>query len=97
MIEFCTTNATIENLDNYQIGRRLGQGAYAVVRLGLHKALNQKIAVKIYEKFKLLEPNRRKSVKREMKIMEKLDHPHIAKLYEAFESHKQVFLVMEFL
>ena len=47
MIEFCTTNATIENLDNYQIGRRLGQGAYAVVRLGLHKALNQKIAVKI--------------------------------------------------
>lgn len=96
VIEFCTTNSTIENLDNYQIGRRLGQGAYAVVRLGLHKALNQKIAVKIYEKFKLLEPNRRKSVKREMKIMEKLDHPHIAKLYEAFESHKQVFLVMEF-
>ena len=28
--------------------------------------------------------------------MEKLDHPNIAKLYEAFESHKQVFLVMEF-
>lgn len=43
-----------------------------------------------------MEPNRRKSVKREMKIMEKLDHPNIAKLYEAFESHKQVFLIMEF-
>lgn len=35
-----------------------------------------------------MEPNRRKSVKREMKIMEKLDHANIAKLYEAFESHK---------
>ena len=45
---------------------------------------------------KLLEPNRRKSVKREMKIMEKLDHPNIAKLYEVFESHKQVFIIMEY-
>ena len=66
------------------------------MRLGLHKILNQKIAVKIYEKVKLLEPNRRKSVKREMKIMEKLDHPNIAKLYEVFESHKQVFIIMEY-
>lgn len=96
MIEFCTQNSSIENLDNYFIGKRIGQGAYAVVRLGLHKMLNQKIAVKIYEKLKLMEPNRRKSVKREMKIMEKLDHVNIAKLYEAFESHKQVFLIMEF-
>jgi MAP/microtubule affinity-regulating kinase len=59
-----------------------------LVRLGLHKQLNQKIAVKIYEKVKLLEPNRRKSVKREIKIMEKLDHPNITKLYEVFESYK---------
>jgi serine/threonine protein kinase len=92
-LEFCTHNSTIENVENYIIGKRIGQGAYAVVRLGLHKLLNQKIAVKIYEKAKLLEPNRRKSVKREMKIMEKLDHPNIAKLYEVFESFKQVFMI----
>ena len=70
-LEFCTAGSTIDNLDHYIIGKRIGQGAYAVVRLGLHKILNQKIAVKIYEKIKLLEPNRRKSVKRELKIMEK--------------------------
>jgi serine/threonine protein kinase len=95
-LEFCTAGSTINNLDHYIIGKRIGQGAYAVVRLGLHKILNQKIAVKIYDKLKLMEPNRRKSVKREMKIMEKLDHPNIGKLYEAFESHKQVFIVMEY-
>ena len=39
-IEFCTPNSTYENLDNYIIGKRIGQGAYAVVRLGLHKELN---------------------------------------------------------
>ena len=66
------------------------------MRLGLHKELNQKISVKIYEKIKFIEPNRKKSVKREMNIMEKLDNPNIAKLYEAFESSKQVFLIMEY-
>lgn len=94
--QFCTEASTIDNIDNYIIGKRIGQGAYAVVRVGLHKVLNQKIAVKIYEKFKLLEPNRRKSVKREIKIMERVDHECLAKLYEAFESHKQVFLIMEY-
>ena len=51
--EFCTANSSIKNLDNYFIGKRIGQGAYAVVRLGLHRKLNQKIAVKIYEKSSL--------------------------------------------
>jgi hypothetical protein len=37
MLEFCTHNSTIDNLDNYIIGKRIGAGAYAVVRLGLHK------------------------------------------------------------
>lgn len=96
MNQFCTEGSTSDNLDNYIIGKRIGQGAYAVVRLGLHKETNQKIALKIYEKFKLLEPNRRKGVKREIKIMEKLDHINIAKLYEAFDTHKQVYLVMEY-
>ena len=45
---------------------------------------------------KLMEPNRRKSVKREIRIMEKIDHECLAKLYESFESHKQVFLIMEY-
>jgi len=40
VIEFNTQNSSIDNLDNYFIGKRIGQGAYAVVRLGLHKMLN---------------------------------------------------------
>lgn len=28
--------------------------------------------------------------------MERLDHKNIAKLYEAYDTHKQVFLIMEF-
>lgn len=39
-MQFCTDNSTAANLDNYIIGKRIGQGAYAVVRIGLHKLTN---------------------------------------------------------
>ena len=65
------------SLDDYIIGKQIGQGAYAVVRIGLHKPSNQKVAMKIYKKYKLEEPNRRKSVKREIKLMEKMKHQNI--------------------
>ena len=96
LAKFCTQVTNNNNIDNYTIGKKIGQGAYAEVRLCLHKSTNQKTACKIYEKFKLLDPNRKKGVKREIKIMEKLDHPNIAKLYEAFETHKQVYLMLEY-
>ena len=62
------------SLDDYIIGKQIGQGAYAVVRVGLHKPTNRKVAMKIYKKYKLVDPNRRKSVKREIKLMERMRH-----------------------
>lgn len=84
------------SLDDYIIGKQIGQGAYAVVRIGLHKPTNRKVAMKIYKKYKLEEPNRRKSVKREIKLMEKMRHQHIVQLYEIIDTHKYVILVMEY-
>lgn len=40
-------------LDNYQLGKVIGQGAYAAVRLVLDKRNNGKYAMKIYDKVKL--------------------------------------------
>lgn len=54
------------------------------------------MALKIYKKYKLEEPNRRKSVKREIKLMEKMRHEHIIQLYEIIDTEKYVILVMEY-
>ena len=35
-------------------------------------------------------------MRREIKLMERLNHPHIAKLYEAIETEDMVILVMEY-
>ena len=67
------------------------------MRVGLHKPSNKKVAMKIYKKYKLMDPNRRKSVKREIKLMEKMRNQHIIRLYEVIDTSKYVILVMEYI
>ena len=52
--------------------------------------------MKIYKKYKLEEPNRRRSVKREIKLMERMRHQNIIQLYEIIDTSKYVILVMEY-
>lgn len=39
---------------------------------------------------------RQKSIRREIKIMKRVNHPNIAKLYDVIETETQVILVLEF-
>jgi MAP/microtubule affinity-regulating kinase len=68
----------------------LGKGAYAVVKNAVHKQTNKKMAIKIYEKFRLSDPQRKSSVNREIVILKKIDHPNIVKLFEVIDSKKEV-------
>jgi len=62
----------------------------------MHKKLNKKVALKIYEKEKIKDIQRKKSVRREIRLMKRLNHAHIATLYEAIETDDQVILVLEY-
>lgn len=46
------------------VGRVVGEGAYASVRVATYKASGKKVAIKVYEKGKLKEQQRKKSVRR---------------------------------
>jgi MAP/microtubule affinity-regulating kinase len=46
----------------------------------MHKSSNRKVALKIYEKYKLLDPQRKKSVRREIRLLEKINNNNIVKL-----------------
>ena len=41
------------NITEYQIGKLLGNGAYACVKAATHKTSGMKLAIKVYDKFKL--------------------------------------------
>ena len=59
---------------DYTIGRQVGQGAYAQVKEAIHKSTGKKYAIKIYEKFRLHDTQRKRSVNNEINILKKIDH-----------------------
>jgi len=52
--------------------------------------------MKIYKKYKLIDVNWRKSVWREIKLMQKIKHPNIVEMIEAVDTSKYVFLIMDY-
>lgn len=92
-----TELASAGSIEEYTVGRQLGQGAYATVKYAIHKQTSRKVAVKTYDKIKLLDPSRKKSVHREIQILGKLEHPNIVKLFETIDAPRQLHLVLEYL
>jgi serine/threonine protein kinase len=80
----------------YTIGKVVGVGSFAKVRLGWHKLTGQAIAIKTYEKSKMKDASHLRRVQQEIKVMEKLNHPRLIRLFETLESPKRIHLIMEF-
>ena len=72
----------------------LGEGASAVVRKGIKKDTGEAYAIKIIDKENLGE-NELESLYNELKIMSIIDHPNIVRVYEYYECHGVLFIVME--
>ena len=53
------------------------------------------LAIKVYEKFNLMEASRKKSVVREINVLKKLQHKNIMRLYDVIDTPRQLYLVLE--
>ncbi len=53
--------------------------------------------MKIYEKYKLIDVQIKNNLAREIKILQKLNHPNIVRLYESIDTFSNVYLVTEYL
>ena len=51
--EYNASNLT--SITEYQIGKHLGQGAYASVKQAMHLQTGLVLAIKVYEKFNLMD------------------------------------------
>jgi serine/threonine protein kinase len=92
-----TANAIeMDALENYNIWSDIGKGSYATVKLATHKITMQKCAIKIYSKKSLEDPTLKKNVKREIKILKKIDHNNIVKFYEEILGDRNLYIVMEY-
>ena len=85
----------MKEIGGFELGKVLGKGAYAPVRLGIHKETHQKAAVKMYDRMK--EDQLKISIiEREVKILHKLKHPGIVRILKYHIGPKYICLIMEF-
>ena len=84
------------NKGPYVLGEKLGEGAFAKVRLATQIQIKEKCAVKILEKKLLESPNDIQRLKKEIKILKKLRHKNIIQLYDIMESKRNLYFVMEY-
>ena len=81
---------------NYQIKRTLGKGTFGKVKLGIYIPSNEKVAIKILEKSKILEKDDEIRVKREFEMLTLFSHPNVILVAEIFESGGNFYSVMEY-
>ncbi|KAG0369882.1 hypothetical protein BGZ54_008534 [Gamsiella multidivaricata] len=86
-----------EHVGPYLLGRTLGKGSSGCVKLAHHRRTKEQVAVKIISKASLI--NRaavHRGIEREIAIMKLINHPHVIRLYDVYETDKELFLVMEY-
>ena len=81
---------------NYQIKRTLGKGTFGKVKLGIYIPTNEKVAIKILEKSKIVEKDDEIRVKREFEMLTLFSHPNVILVAEIFESGGNFYSVMEY-
>lgn len=81
---------------DYQIHQQLGKGAFGKVVKAFHLPSKEYRAIKIINTKNLNNDDKTK-IFQEIKILSKLDHPNIIKIYEYFISSRNIYIVMEML
>lgn len=81
--------------DVFKIGKELGRGHFACVKVATDRRTGKQVAIKIIQK-KEMNKNA-ESVKMEVRVlMEVGSHPYIVNLIDTFEDSSRYYLVMEF-
>jgi len=78
----------------FDLGKLLGEGNYAQVKLGKEKSTGHMWAVKIINK-KKLEPGDEEMLALEVGVLSQVTHPNVVHLYKTYDTKYKMYLVLE--
>ncbi|XP_059636247.1 CBL-interacting serine/threonine-protein kinase 21 isoform X2 [Cornus florida] len=84
------------SIGNYQLGRTIGEGTFAKVKLAMNCVNGQHVAIKIIDKNSVMEHNLMIQVQREIRTMKLLHHPNIVRIHEVLGTKTKIYIVMEY-
>ena len=81
---------------NFKLDKKIGEGRFSIVKLGIHSLTKEPVAIKILDKTKIATLEDKERINREIKIMKKINHFNITKLYSVIETKYIIYLVQEY-
>jgi serine/threonine protein kinase len=82
----------------YLYGRRIGQGAFGKVNLGLNVLTGRVVAIKSFKKTKDAKHNSNMNkILYETGLMKRFNHPNITKILEVFHDEEYMLIIMEYI
>ncbi len=83
-------------IERYDMKEQVGRGSFATVHRAIDKQSNAVVAVKNIDVAKMNRTKRSQDfIQQEVVILKRLQHPHIIKFFDVFESPEHFILVME--
>ena len=83
-------------IGHYIVKQTIGSGTFSKVKLGVNRTTNQKVAIKLLDKSKIVEKDDLERIIREMKIYKEINHPNVIKVFEMLDTNKFYMIIMEF-
>ncbi|VFQ77196.1 unnamed protein product [Cuscuta campestris] len=91
-----STEGVKKQLGKYDLGRTIGEGAFAKVKFAENTETGENVAIKILAKNTVLEHKMVEQIEREISIMKIVRHPSILQLHEVLSSQTKIYFVSEF-
>ena len=83
-------------IGDYIIKKDLGTGTFSIVKLGIHRITQKKVAIKILDKNKIESKDDLERIIREMQILTEMEHPNVIKVFKIYEEENNFSIIMEY-
>ncbi len=84
-------------LKGYELGERIGEGAYSVVHRAIQPGVEREVAIKIIRSELADRPDFVRRFEHEARTVARIEHPHVVPLFDFWREPGAAFLVMRFL
>ncbi|XP_075214907.1 testis-specific serine/threonine-protein kinase 3-like [Lycorma delicatula] len=88
-------NSVLES-HGYKLGKPIGNGSYATVKLAESEQHGGLVAIKVVSKFQAPSDYLKKFLPREIQVVKGLSHPNLIRFHQAIETTHRVYIIMEF-
>ena len=89
-------NSDNDSDSEYEIKRVIGKGNFGKVLLGISKSTGEKVAIKIIDKLKINKFYNKEHIRREINVMNQMDHLNIVKIYKIENELRKIKIIMEY-